>query len=762
MKKKMKRLFAFLLAAVMMMSTLTLTASAEGEGYLMFLAYGGDAAASNDWGLQYYGDGAASNMGDITATTAMAKVGDTVTIGLTMPAPALYTWFTAPVIVAEGVTNVDYTIDSIKLDGNEILDTVDLTLGENEWWYEGTGDFTGEQAVRLKGGYNEWADKYIAESPAGFTTIEYTITLNDLVTASAAGATPTDMPMFIAYGGDAAAENDWGLQYYGDGAASNMGDIVATNAVANVGDTVTIGLTMPAPALYTWFTAPVIVAEGVTNVDYTIDSVKLDGNEIIDTVDLSIGENEWWYEGTGDYTGEQAIRLKGGYNEWADKFIAESPAGFTTIEYTITINAVEAGGAAGAGPVPSTESYPAFLAIGADAAAENDWGVQYYGAGNAGNTANVTAVEGTLKNGETTTLSLTFAEPIRYTWFVAPCFVAEDSSLISVDSTFDVKVYFDGTEVTTDLSVGKSCWAEGTGDYAAEQCVRIAGGYNEWGDKYLAEAPAGVSEITFEITPNILVSTPVEEESAQFAFDPNGTYHAYIGVQTPTWVFRNAWDDATYGKESGCFDQMGFVDGEWVAQGGSFKDVEITGNGTYTVAVEGYDFSGTFQDQAILGADGLFNLLFVSTDLPVNDEVVISNIVLKMDGSEIYTTETPFMDPDSKEVQKVLLANIWNNEIEALPYYAAPKQSIEISFDVSGFANDAVVEEPVATEAPAPTEAPAAEPTVAPTEAPAAAPAEEEGGVGPYVAVVAVLLGSVSAGVIVSKKKKEGNSAETK
>ena len=746
MKKKMKRLFAFLLASMMMFSTLSLTAAAEGEEYLMFLAYGGDAAESNDWGLQYYGDGAASNMGDIVATNAYAKVGDTVTIGLTMPAPAVYTWFTAPVLVAEGVTNVDYTIDSVKLDGKEIVDTIDLSIGENAWWYEGTGDFTAEQAIRLKGGYNEWADKFIAESPAGFTTIEYTITLKDVVASAPAGAAPTDMPMFLAFGGDAAESNDWGLQYYGDGAASNMGGVTATNAVANVGDTVTIGLTFDSPALYTWFTAPVLVAEGVTNVDYTIDSVTIDGVDVTADLDLTVGENEWWYEGTGDYTGEQAIRLKGGYNEWAAQAMATSPANFSEIMYTITINDVTTGGAAGAAK-PSTESYQAFIAIGADKEAENDWAYNYAGEDAAG----VTAVTGELKNGETTTLSLTFDAPVFYTWYVAPCFVVEDAALISEESTFDVKVYLDGVEVAADLSAGKSCWAEGTGNFA--QCIRIGGGYNEWGDKYLAESPKGFTEIKYEITPNILVTEPVE--APQFDFDPNGTYNAYIGIQTANYVFRNAWDDATYGKESGCFGEMGFVDGDWIPMGGTFTDAVITGNGTYTVKVEGFDFTGkTPTDLPMMGDDGSFNLLFVSTDLPVNDAVVISNVVLKMDGKEVITMADPFMDPESKEVQKVLLANMWNNEIEALPYFAIPTKSVEISFDVSGFANDAVVEEPV-VETPAEPEAPTATEAPAATAEPTTAEAGEGGAsVGLIAGIVVVVAAAIGGGVVVAKKKK--------
>ena len=110
MKKKMKRLFAFLLASVMMFSTLTLTAAAEEEEYLMFLAYGGEYT-ENAWDMCWANE--ADNTSGIEATTAMAKVGDTVTIGLKMPQEVFYTWYMAPVIVAEGVTDLSYTIDSV-------------------------------------------------------------------------------------------------------------------------------------------------------------------------------------------------------------------------------------------------------------------------------------------------------------------------------------------------------------------------------------------------------------------------------------------------------------------------------------------------------------------------------------------------------------------------------------------------------------------------------------------------------------------------
>ena len=398
-----------------------------------------------------------------------------------------------------------------------------------------------------------------------------------------------------------------------------------------------------------------------------------------------------------------------------------------------------------------------------------DWGYQYYGEGASANAGEITATDATIKVGETARVGLEFAEPVAYTWFVAPT-LGNAGNVVEAD--FTVKVFIDGEDVTDSINFAaddKNWWLEDTGAYLAangNQALRVAGGYNEWATKYMAESPAGFTKIEFEVTANsIMVGGATEEaEPAQPSYDENGVYHAYFGVQTPTWIFRNAHDDATYGKDSGCFDQLGFIDGEWIAQGGSFTDVEIAGNGRYTVGMTGYDFSGTFQDQAILGADGLFNLLFVSTDLPMNDNIVLSNVTLKMDGKEIVTQDTAFLDADSKEVKKILLANIWNNEIEALPYYAAPTQSIEISFDVSGFAYDKVEEAaPVETaEAPAETVAPA-ETTAAPaetTEAPAETTVDAAADAEPasnntmiIVIVVIVAVVAVAAGVVVSKKK---------
>ncbi len=550
-------------------------------------------------------------------------------------------------------------------------------------------------------------------------------------------AAEDEYQMFLAIGADAEADGDWGYQYYGNGASSNAGDVTATDATAKVGDTVTIGVSFPTEVVYTWFMAPVLVAENAGNVDYTIDSVKIDGEDVTDKIDFSAGK-AFWYEGTGDYSDTQAVRLAGGYNEWGDKYMTESPKGFKEITYTITLNAVEEGAAAGEATL-SEESYDAFIAIGADKEADGDWGYNYAGEDAEG----ITATTGTLKSGETTTLSLEFDNPVVYTWYVAPCMIMDDATTLSDQSTFDVKVYLDGEEVTTDLSVGKACWAEGTGAYDETKCVRIGGGYNEWGDKYLAESPKGYKTITFEITPQIYVAAAAEETSSVAPVDLNGTYNAYIGIQTPNWSFRNAYDDATYGLGTDYFNQItGWdADNNAVTIPGNIHDTVISGNGTYTVSIDGLSFpDGEFSTQEYL------NLIFISTDIPNSGEITFSDVTLTVDGKNVDLPNGAVLDPDSKEVTKVLLQNIWNNDCKEIGYYAVPMTDISITFTVSGFAYD--------NEASAETTETVVESTPAET-----TPAEETGSsntgliVGIVVAAV-VVIGGVVAGVVVSKKKK--------
>ncbi len=328
----MKKFLAILLVMLMVLPT-CMTAFAAEDGYDVFIAFGGDVAAENDWGFQYYGDGAASNAGEITATNGVLKVGETTTISLEFASPVFNTWFFAPTMIAEGVSAIDFDI-TVAFDGTPVDIDMAADAEGKTWWYEGTGDYTGDQAVRLAGGWNEWATQYIAEQ-AGFTKIEYTITLNSIETGAAAGnvelvESDAVYDLFIGFGGDKEAENDWGWNYDGGFADG----ITATNASIKSGETATISLEFASPVVNAWWFAPCLNGtEDIAEIDATI-TCAIDGNPV--DIDFAAGDL-WWAEATGE---NATHRLAGGFNEWGAHYIAE-PAGFTKLEYTIALNSVK-------------------------------------------------------------------------------------------------------------------------------------------------------------------------------------------------------------------------------------------------------------------------------------------------------------------------------------------------------------------------------------------------------------------------------------
>ncbi len=177
---------------------------------------------------------------------------------------------------------------------------------------------------------------------------------------------------------------------------------------------------------------------------------------------------------------------------------------------------------------------------------------------------------------------------------------------------------------------------------------------------------------------------------AAFPVSAGDTYHAYIGVQeSTTWRFRNAWNDPTYGKDSGYFDELHMNGTE--AVGGSFEDAEITGDGTYSV-------KGNFDWSDV----ETFSLLFVSTDIPLDAGISISDVNIIIDGNNKYTFDEAFLSPDDTEYMNVLAINQWNTDIADLFAYTMPSESVEIQFTVSGMGSAAAASDDTAAETTAP------------------------------------------------------------
>lgn len=267
-----------------------------------------------------------------------------------------------------------------------------------------------------------------------------------------------------------------------------------------------------------------------------------------------------------------------------------------------------------------------------------------------------------------------------------------------------------------------------------------------------AEARTGVTslEVTFTVAGVGSAAAAGEEPAAPEvpSLDLNGEYHAYFGLQTPTFSFRNAFDDANYGRDSDVFNQITGWDSEnnAIKREGTFTDAVIAGNGTYTVSVDGMDLSGDFDSQEY------FNLLFISTDIPNTGEITISDIKLEIDGRDV--TIAPVLSPDSVSYINMLVQNVWNDDVKEIGYYQVPPTAMKMTFTVSGFAYDntsAGTEEPAAPETPDAA-------TPAPTDAPAA-DSGSAGGVSPVVIViivVAVVAVIAVVAVVLSKKKKNG------
>ena len=692
--------------------------------------------ANSDWSAQEWGDNANTTVGGAgeysvswngAASNALVFVVDIEGAAADFAAEGL--GLTALSVVADGV--------EIPVDLSKVA----------------VGDLEEKGNYRIEI-YNEYGStKENAPVDPNAVAFASNLTVNFTIGAVAAEG---KYELFIAYGGDKAAENDWLYEYYGDASIEHAAGITATHAKIDVGQTATISLSFAEPNLNSWFFAPCLVGTGIVDeigdIDFTV-TCKIDGVEVPVDMAADAEGKTWWSEGTGNYASSDCIRLAGGYNEWATKYIAE-PAGFSTIEYTVTINSISAPADPGA-EVDTNDEYELFIGYGGDKAAENDWGWIYEGADVEG----VTAVKTTIKAGETATVSLTFATPTVNSWWFAPCLVGEDVSLVSTVD-FAVVCKIDGVEVPINLDAdaeGKTWWTEGTGSYTGEQCIRLAGGYNEWATQYIAE-PGSFTTIEYTITLNaVKETTPTEpEEPTIVEIDKNGTYNAYLMLQTPGWTFRNAWDDANYGINGTGWEAINNQWGPYLVHTdaekagmtwGKITDTVIAGNGTYSVSIT--DFGTVFADDFANNGQEYFNIIAVSTDLPAGANVNVTDVQLYVDGQLRHEYAEAYINTEATSFE-ILLQNIWNADVKELNYYPAPTQSLEIRFTISGFAYDKAEE-------PSNTPSDPTDPTEPSTPADPPAPSDPapSNPVAGIVIAAVVVVALVVVVVVVLKKKKQ-------
>lgn len=194
------------------------------------------------------------------------------------------------------------------------------------------------------------------------------------------------------------------------------------------------------------------------------------------------------------------------------------------------------------------------------------------------------------------------------------------------------------------------------------------------------------------------------KKAANKEFDPDGTYHAYFGMQqSESWIFRDEWTSDTLGlkgkdlKKKNLEYQGGTIfqsveGGPAALEGTVVTDAEIKGNGTYTISVTG--LNGILKS-APEGAQ--LTMVYATTDIPMkakDNPVVFSDWKLKMDGSEVSLPSDLFYPDEYIKKTNLIRFDAVNTYQKGkgiypdCPEVMAPNDSIEITFTVSGFNSD--------------------------------------------------------------------------
>ncbi|MCM1307352.1 MAG: hypothetical protein NC223_02000 [Butyrivibrio sp.] len=364
------------------------------------------------------------------------------------------------------------------------------------------------------------------------------------------------------------------------------------------------------------------------------------------------------------------------------------------------------------------DSFDLFIAFGGDPADSTDWAYQYYGEGGE-NKGDVVAANEKIAVGETKTVSLTLPAEAATTYFIAPCLIA-GADYKQMD--FDVKVTIDGNDVTSQLDFevdagedSRKWWYEDTGNFKGD-CIRLAGGFNTYAParSYLKEMPA-FTKIEYTVTLNSISTEEPEaptgedesgEDEPAAAFDPSSDeYIAQMYVQVDgSWVFRNQWAEENYGgiTDYQYADQLSDVQdtANPVPHDGTFTDVVLKGNGTYTLSLENPDFTNGS------GTEGTkFNLIGISTNMPASaaDVIKVTDMTIQVNDSAMlkYTYPEAYLDEEGLKntgYLNVLGANSYNSDAEMADCKAIfcdaanwPGQvsKITITFTISGFDHDA-------------------------------------------------------------------------
>ncbi|MBQ8149538.1 MAG: hypothetical protein IJ041_03395 [Clostridia bacterium] len=674
MSNRMTKLVALLMALVMVLGMVPAVAEeAAAEAATAYIMY-----ANADWSAQYWHDG--NEYAGVTATTVDVTAEGDYTVGLTFENPSNGLAF-----MALGLKNGEnlfpkhyLKINAIRVNGEAIEygkgytssdDQIETRMNiYNEWVTELPAD-----AHSFDGSVDDASpiivDKALFE---GVTSVEVDFTLTKT-------ATDTAYIMF--------ADSAWAAQYWLDG--NEYAGVTATNATINGAGDYTVGLSFETPAAGVAF-----AALGIKKGELTFPGMMLKINEMRingEAVEVAKGYtssddqietrmniyNEWVSEVPAD----ASVRSFDGTTEGAAPIIVakEAFAEVSSIEIDFTL-------------VPVTDT--AYLMF-----ADSAWAVQYWLDGN--EYAGVTAANATIEGPGTYTVGHTFETPAAGVAFAALGIKTGEKTfpgyLINIK---EIKINGEVVEAAKgytssddQIETRMNIYNEWVAELPTDLSVRSWDGTTEGAAPIIVSKEAFAEVSSIEVTFDYIYGEPAVAEGPvpmteeEIAAAQAADYNAYFGFQTENYIFRNAWDDASYGKdvEDGLyFGRMtGWdADNNAVDYGGTYADAAVTANGTYTVSL-------TCGDMAY-GPDTFFRMLYVSTDIPsaaVEQEVItISDITVKF--GEGKTQELSYVNT-SGDYAKITLIDEYDSKVPAELAYTMPAagETITISFTVSGLAD---------------------------------------------------------------------------
>ena len=661
----MKKTLSVILCLALMMSAMAIVPAMAEEtaapvAYIMY--------ADGAWANQFWYDG---NEYPVKATTAEINGAGEYTVGLEFNEEAQGLAFTA-LGIKDGETLLPgYTIElkAIRVNGEEIAFEKGYTSSDdgvetrmniyNEWVSEVPKD------ARSFDGKTDDAKPIIVDKElfAAVKTIEIDFVLHQFGVDTA----------YIMY-----ADGAWANQYWFDG---NEYPVTAKTAtISGFGD-YTVGLEFNEEAQGLAFTAL-----GIVNGEKTypgayikINAMRVNGEEIAFEKGYTSSDNGV----------ETRMNI---YNEWVGEVPADARSfdGKTDDAKPIIVDK-ELFAA-----VKSFEIDFSLLPV-TDVAylmyADGAWANQFWYDGNE-YPGKVTTAE--IAGPGTYTVGIELDEEAQGLAFAAV-------GIVNGEKTFN-GYFIDVTEIKVNgepITIGKGYTSSDNGIETRENI------YNEWVSELPADArradgdlegaaPVIVDKEAFaafksiEVTFNFIYGKPIaKDEEAPLtqeeadALKQNG-FNAYIGVQgKDTYVFRNSWDEASYGLANPEFFNRltGWdADNNAVDYGGTFVDAEIKGDGEYTVSFTTGDMG--------MGTTADYNMLFVSTNIPsklINDGfLTIDNVKVKFGSGA--TQEYTEVDTTGENVA-IKIIDTYNQAAAPAITWTVPgaNETVAITFTVSGW-----------------------------------------------------------------------------